>query len=371
MRNGRQKIGPRIFYQSFDLPLVVALARTTKAIVEQKVADEFGEGLRAPPFAVAQYLRHGDLEIVVENRQRNAAEKGEGRDMAVEKRLRRLRRIGLDEAGVRMRQVEAEHMQLHPHAADDADAFAKIDLRVTRRMSERHEDLARARARQPHIILHHRVAAGEAVLIPQPFENPLRRMPLLRRRRLVGLQDRVDHREQRPELRPLRRLCAHVTRRRRIAAHLRDRVPAQSKHARRFTPAIALNENKASNRRVNLHRKHPRPPSRINVREVSLKLAGFYAATRPQYAPLIGRLLRRRVHAELASRLCRLIEAEGYDVRAHLGRALPNFLERLGGIPAHRLRVRACNQADRRDENEKESNHDHVSARHRRRLENH
>jgi hypothetical protein len=65
---------------------------------------------------------------------------------------------------------------------------------------------------------------------------------------------------------------------------------------RRFTPAIALNENKASNRRVNLHRKHPRPPSRINVREVSLNLAGFYAATRPQYAPLTGRLLRRRVH---------------------------------------------------------------------------
>ena len=70
-----------------------------------------------------------------------------------------------------MRQVEAEHMQLHPHAADDADAFAKIHLRVTRRMSERHEDLARARARQPHIILHHCVAAGEVVLIPQPFNK--------------------------------------------------------------------------------------------------------------------------------------------------------------------------------------------------------
>src|SRR5690606_5924306 len=37
MRNGRQKIGPRIFYQPFYFPLVVALARTTKAIVEQKV----------------------------------------------------------------------------------------------------------------------------------------------------------------------------------------------------------------------------------------------------------------------------------------------------------------------------------------------
>jgi transposase len=58
-----------------------------------------------------------------------------GRD-AIKKSLHRLHRIGLDEAGVRLRQVEAEHMQLYPHAADDADAFAKIDLRMTRRMRE-------------------------------------------------------------------------------------------------------------------------------------------------------------------------------------------------------------------------------------------
>jgi hypothetical protein len=58
--------------------------------------------------------------------------------MAVEKRLRRLRRIGLQKTGVRLRQLEAEHMQLHPHAADDADALAEIDLRMARRVSERH-----------------------------------------------------------------------------------------------------------------------------------------------------------------------------------------------------------------------------------------
>ena len=128
--------------------------------------------------------------------------------MAVEKSLRRLRRIGLDEAGVRVRQVEAEHMQLHPHAADDRDAFAEIDLRVTRRMRERHEDLPRPRSRQAHIILHHRIAAGKAVLVPKTFENPLRRVPLLGWRRLVGVEDRVDHRDQGPELGPLRRLSA-------------------------------------------------------------------------------------------------------------------------------------------------------------------
>jgi transposase len=89
MRNGRQKIGPRELHQPLDLALVIALARAAKAIVEQKMADKFGEGLGAPPLAVAEKLRHGDLEIVVENRPRNAAEKGERRHMAVEKSLRR------------------------------------------------------------------------------------------------------------------------------------------------------------------------------------------------------------------------------------------------------------------------------------------
>jgi hypothetical protein len=40
-------------------------------------------------------------------------------------------------------------MQLHPHPADDADAFAEIDLGVARRMGERNKNLARpVRARR-------------------------------------------------------------------------------------------------------------------------------------------------------------------------------------------------------------------------------
>ncbi len=131
---------------------------------------------------------------------------------------------------------------------------------MARRMDEWHEDLARPGAGQADVILHHRVAAGKAMFEPQPFENPLRRMPLLRRRRLVGLQDRVDDRNQRPELRPFRRLAAHISGRRRIAAHLGNRVPAQSENTRRLAPAFPLDKYKPSNRSVTLHRKHPRPP---------------------------------------------------------------------------------------------------------------
>src|ERR1700732_2704211 len=177
----------------------------------------------------------------------------------IKKSFRRLRRIDLDEAGVRMRQVEAEHMQLHPYAADDANAFAEIDLRMARRMGQRHEDLARPAAGDPNVILHYGITAGKTVFEPQPFENPLRGVPLLRRCRLVGLQDRVDDRYEQSELRPLRRLGSHIAGRRRIAAHLGNRVSAQSENPRRLAPPLPFDEDKPSNRCVNLHREHPRP----------------------------------------------------------------------------------------------------------------
>ena len=65
--------------------------------------------------------------------------------MPVQEGLRRLRRIGLHEAGVRLRQVHAEEVDLPAHAADHADRLAKIHLRMAGRMRQRHERLAPAR----------------------------------------------------------------------------------------------------------------------------------------------------------------------------------------------------------------------------------
>src|SRR6202022_3270835 len=100
------------------------------------MANKLREGAGSLALAVAENARHRDFEIIVQNRQRHAAEKGKCRDVPIKKSFRRLRRIGLDEAGVRKRQVEAEHMQLHPYAADDAKAFAEVDLRMARRMGK-------------------------------------------------------------------------------------------------------------------------------------------------------------------------------------------------------------------------------------------
>src|ERR1700730_10393868 len=189
------------------------------------MADELGEGAGSLALAVAQNAHHCDFEIIVQNRQRYAAEKGKCRDVPVKKSFRRLRRIGLDEAGVRMRQVEAEHMQLHPYAADDANAFAEVDLRMARRMGQRHEDLARPAAGDPNVILHYGITAGKTVFEPQPFENPLRGVPVLRRCRLVGLQNRVDYRYEQSELRPLRSLGSHIAGPKAGPRRSRERTP--------------------------------------------------------------------------------------------------------------------------------------------------
>ena len=91
---------------------------------------------------------------------------------------------------------------------------------------------------------------------------------------------------------------------------------------RRLTPSFLLVSNKLPNRCVDLHGKHPRPPSRIEIRKSSAqKVAGFYtAATRSRHAPLIGRLLLRRVHpascrGDDSSHFRSLISRVGEDFR--------------------------------------------------------
>ena len=114
--------------------------------------------------------------------------------MAALERLGRLARIRLHKAGVGLRQVHAEEVDLLPDAPDHRDSLAKIDLAMSRRMRQRHERLATACPADADVILHHGVAAAEVMLVAQPLEDPLRRMPLLHWPRPVAVHDRVDHR---------------------------------------------------------------------------------------------------------------------------------------------------------------------------------
>ena len=113
---------------------------------------------------------------------------------------------------------------LAANAADHADRFAKIHLRMARRMRQLHEGLATSRPRDPHIILHHRIAAAEPMLVAQPLEYPLRRMPLLRR-------------QQRAELR--------------LRHRLRPRIPGGNENRHIFNTVSRLSPNiRAASRRL-------------------------------------------------------------------------------------------------------------------------
>ena len=196
--------------QPLDLALVVALAGTAEPVGEQVVRLQLAEHPRPLPRPVAQNPRYGNLGVVVQDRVRHLAEEAERRGVARTERLRRLRRIGLHEAGVAVRQVHRKEVDLPFHPADLRQRLAKVDLRMPRIMAQRHEHLALPQPALVHIVLHDRQPAGVAVLVPKPLEDPLRGVPLLRLTALILLQDLVDDPDERVQLRSRRRLAAPI-----------------------------------------------------------------------------------------------------------------------------------------------------------------
>src|SRR5450830_1760617 len=158
-------------------------------------------------------------------------------------------RIGVADhkAGIRVRQVKSEEVDLALYAPDDADGFTKVCLSMPRRMHQRHEHLLRPLTPAGHIILHNRDAAREPILITEPLEDPLRRMPLLLRSRLVVPKNAVDYWNKWIKLRLRRRLLAHITRRHRELYHLAHSPRINPKPAGRRPLAQALNPNRIAN----------------------------------------------------------------------------------------------------------------------------
>jgi len=133
--------------------------------------------------------------------------------MAVAEGFRRFARIGLHETTIRVRQIHHQKMDLAFNTADYDKRFTEICLDMAGRMRQRHEHLALTLPGRKDVILHDRDAAGKAVLITQPFKNPLRGMPLLLRDPGVGLKDLVNDPSERIKLRAANRFVAPVARR--------------------------------------------------------------------------------------------------------------------------------------------------------------
>ena len=72
-------------------------------------------------------------------------------------------------------------------AADDANRCAEVDLSMAGWVSQGSEHLPSPGPAPAHALLCGRIAARKAVLVANPSPNPLCRMPLLDRSRLVGV----------------------------------------------------------------------------------------------------------------------------------------------------------------------------------------
>src|ERR1019366_10456909 len=116
--------------------------------------------------------------------------------MAIAKGCRGFGWIRLDKAAIRVRQIHAKRMEAALLAADVPVRLAKIRLPITWTMAQRHEHLPRPQHRRRHILTHDRVAAAKALLVPQPLENPMCRVPLFLVNVAVAFKNGVDPRHK-------------------------------------------------------------------------------------------------------------------------------------------------------------------------------
>jgi hypothetical protein len=147
-------------------------------------------------------------------------------------------------------------VQLAPDPADLAERLAEVHLGVPGRMRQGDEHLLGPTLLLPDIVGDDRDAAGEAVLVAQPLEDPLRRVPLLLGQGPVRLQDLVDDRNERVELRARRRLRSPVSRRHRMLEDLRHRLAVDPEQPGRRSPAQPIDMTRSSHTRIELHRIH-------------------------------------------------------------------------------------------------------------------
>jgi len=129
------------------------------------------------------------------------------------------------EDGIAVR--ERHHEQGHPGrlAPQDDVRLAEIDLGFSRRMRQWQKHFLVRLLPGPDGVLHARVAPLVVMLVPQPREDPLGRMPLLSMNLLVALEDLVDDRQELADLRLRSRLLLLVLRRLRVRQNPLERIP--------------------------------------------------------------------------------------------------------------------------------------------------
>ena len=86
--------------QSLYVALIIPLAGPAELVFKQIMALQRHERAGLQPFTVTKDFGHRNPSIVIKDRQRHAAKKGDGAHMPIQKRLRRLGRVGFDKTAI-------------------------------------------------------------------------------------------------------------------------------------------------------------------------------------------------------------------------------------------------------------------------------
>ena len=203
--------------------------------------------------AVTQNLRHGNLGVVIEHRQRYPTDPLESADVAIEKRVGRFRRVGFDEDSIRVRQVEAKVVNPGLDATQVNIGFAEIHLRPSGHVEQGNEDFLLPNAFLRNILADDGVTTAEFMFVPQTLINSPRSMSLLLENVMVSQEDLFNDSNKRTQLRRYRRPLSLVPRRQRMPNHLGNGFTAQPELSGRATFAEAFDHHSASYFGVDIH----------------------------------------------------------------------------------------------------------------------
>ena len=235
------------------MPLLVGPPHQAEVGLEQVVALEPQERVGDLALAAAGDLGDGDPGVVVADPPRDAAEEGEGPDVALEERLGALAREGADEDRVGVRQGHDEQGHRGGLAVEDDLGLAEVDLGLAGGVGQRDEDLGGPEPPGGDGLLDDGQAALVAVLVAEPLEDPAGGVPLLPRGLLVGLEDLVDDGQEGVELGPGAGRRAAVAGRLGMVEDLRERVPVDVELAAGGALAQAVDEDAAADLGPVLH----------------------------------------------------------------------------------------------------------------------
>ena len=230
------------------MSLLVRPAHQAEMALEQVVAQQPLELPGHFPLSTPDDLRHGGLRVVVgDPRLAHRRRKRKARRCPSRNDLRAFPREHLAVDRIRVRQTHHEQGDLSLLPPDLHVGKPEVHLGFTRGMRQRQEHLFPTQSPGTYRVLDDRVTTREAVLVTQPFPDPLGRVPLLARCLLICLQNLLDDRQKRLDLRPGPRPSLAISWRLLMRQNLLQRLPVQSVLLAGRTLAQLLRQNLPAN----------------------------------------------------------------------------------------------------------------------------